>query len=83
VIWEIVLLLKAEPSIIGSEAGGQIDSNDEQNESAFDSIRDNSDPDSNVKDGCGVQYEKEQAARNSAEAGDKLSLMMTQVYCFP
>jgi hypothetical protein len=52
-----------------TEAGRQIDSNDEQPQSALASIRLSFDPDRNVNDESDVHSEKELSPRNSTEAG--------------
>jgi hypothetical protein len=64
--------MKAEPSIISSEAGRQIAFNDEQPGNAFDAIRVSFDPDSNVNDERDVQSEKHLSPRNSTEAGRQI-----------
>jgi hypothetical protein len=56
---EIALLARAEPSIFWSDAGRQIDFNDEQPESTCAPIRVSFDPDSNVKDESDEQDEIE------------------------
>jgi hypothetical protein len=55
-----------------SEAGRQIDFNDEQPESAFASIRVSLDPFSNVNDESDSQSEKDSSPRNSTEAGRQI-----------
>jgi hypothetical protein len=50
VIVEIRVLANADPSIICTEAGRQISSNDMQKETAFESIRVSFDPDPKCKD---------------------------------
>jgi hypothetical protein len=55
-----------------TEAGRQIDSNDEQSQSALDSIRVSFDPDSNVNDESDLQPEKDFSPRNSTEAGRQI-----------
>jgi hypothetical protein len=59
VIREIDVLDKAKPVIISSEAGRQIDSNDEQPESTVSPISLSFDPDSNVNDKRNLQSEKQ------------------------
>jgi hypothetical protein len=63
---------RAEPSVIWSEAGRQIESNDEQSESAYASIRVSLDPDSNVNDESDVHDENKRASRHSTEAGTQI-----------
>jgi hypothetical protein len=72
VILEIPVRASAEPSIICSEAGRQIDCNDEQREKAFASIRVSFDPDSNVNDESDEHDEKELVPRNSTVAGRQI-----------
>jgi hypothetical protein len=66
---EMLVPEKTEPSITWSEAGRQIDCNDEQSESASDPIRASLDPNSNMHDLSDVQLSKELRPRNSTEAG--------------
>jgi hypothetical protein len=55
-----------------TEAGRQIDINDEQPPSASDSIRVSFDPNAKVNDESDVQSEKELSPRNSTEAGRQI-----------
>jgi hypothetical protein len=55
-----------------TEAGRQIDSNDEQPESALGSIRVCFDPDSNVNDESDSHGEKDSSPRNSTDAGRQI-----------
>jgi hypothetical protein len=55
-----------------TEAGRQIDLNDEQEASALASIRASFDPDSNVNDERDLQQMKELQPRNSTEAGRQI-----------
>jgi hypothetical protein len=78
VILEMPLLARAEPSIFCSEAGRQIDFNDEQPESAVDSIRVSFDPDSNVKSESEPHHEKQSTPRDSTEAGRQIDFSSGQ-----
>jgi hypothetical protein len=68
-MYEMPVPARAEPSICCSDAGRQIDSNDEQPKSALGSIRVSFDPDSNVNDESDSQHMKELSPRNSTEVG--------------
>jgi hypothetical protein len=57
-----------------TEAGREIDLNDEQEENAFASIRISFDPDSNVNDESELHDEKQPSPRNSTEAGREIDL---------
>jgi hypothetical protein len=57
-----------------TDAGREIDLNDEQPENAFASIRVSFDPDSNVNDESVVHPLKELSPRNSTDAGRKIDL---------
>jgi hypothetical protein len=72
VIFEIPDCARAEPSIISSEAGRQIDFNDEQPHRTFASIRVNFEPGSNANDESEVHEENEHSPRNSTEAGRQI-----------
>jgi hypothetical protein len=55
-----------------SDAGRQIDCNEEQPESARASIRVSFEPDSNVNDASDVHPKKDSSPRNSSEAGRQI-----------
>jgi hypothetical protein len=55
-----------------TEAGRQIDCNDEQPESVFDSIRVGFDPDSKANDESNLQSEKDPSPRNSTDGGRQI-----------
>jgi hypothetical protein len=57
-----------------TDAGRQIDCNDEQPWSAYASIRASFDPDSNVNEESDLQHQKDFSPRNSTEAGRKIDL---------
>jgi hypothetical protein len=69
---EMRLLARAESPIISSDAGRQIDGNDEQPRSALDSIRRSFDPDSNVNDESDPHKKKGFSPTNSTEAGRQI-----------
>jgi hypothetical protein len=69
VIDEMPVPARAEPSIVCSDAGTQIDFNDEQSEKVKPSIRLSFEPDSNENDESDLHLAKECFPRNSTEAG--------------
>jgi hypothetical protein len=71
-MFEIPVWTRAEPSIISSEAGRQIDFNNEQPESASTSIRVSLDPDSNVNVESDLHDAKERSPRQSTDAGRQI-----------
>jgi hypothetical protein len=64
--------LKASSPINSTEAGIQIDSNDEQRSSALASIRVSFDPDSNVNDESDLHAKNECSPRNSTDVGRQI-----------
>jgi hypothetical protein len=63
-----------QSSIVCTEAGIQIDFNDEQPESASAPIRVSFEPDSKVNDESNLQQEKERSERITTEAGRQIDL---------
>jgi hypothetical protein len=74
VMLEMPLSARAEPSIVCSDAGRQIDSNDEEPSSALASIRVSFDPDSNVNDESDLHEKKDPFPRNATDAGTQMNL---------
>jgi hypothetical protein len=71
--------LKAHLPSDSTEAGRQIDFNDEHLENASASIRVSFDPDSNVNDDSDQHNEKASSPRNSTEAGRQIDLNEKQL----
>jgi hypothetical protein len=76
---EIPVRARAEPSITCSEAGRQIDCNDEQSETAYRPIRVSFDPNPKVNDLSDVQPAKDCVPRNSTEAGRQIDFKDEQL----